>query len=474
MAKPKTTRANAANAQPNKPKPAAAGSTAAKAKADGNDTKDGGFRFVVGRFTEDGVDQKGHLVIKCIDEEGVEVPHTLKAPSNWNDPAEIKKLNTSKNQWIRRTTKGVQRELQQWQEDEREHLKGLLRQNNRITLKEATGFVEPERSSDSVASLWGRKDGDLYKLRNGLNIVIDGDEQSETSPPPEQRKRTQGETSQTKKRNLLAEVNEEEGEEQDLSQLPTKRRQATGKTTQTKQRKLALEAREKEQEEEDSLPEIPYKEDVMEEVRSTDPRQQHVSRSPFQRKRAYAEMGKRKVTFAVEGEANPPEIAYEGGSVKEIGPTDQDEREERNVPVPPQKPKPAPKSRKTKKRKVTAKAGAKDDAPEIPYREGPDPFAVLEEQNKALDAHIAKKQKLLQTLRKKFKITAKVPEEAGEGQEADEGEEAEATEDFEDSAPEIPYREAPENFWGVEQERELQQLLAAQPKPEKRKRARRN
>lgn len=160
-----------------------------------------------------------------------------------------------------------------------------------------------------------------------------------------------------------------------------------------------------------------------------------------------------------------------------IGATDQDAREERNVPVPPRKPKPAPKSRKTRKGKVTAKASAKDNAPEIPHREGPDPFAILEEQNKALDAHIAKRQKLLQTLRKKFKVNAKIPEEAGEGQEAHGGEEAEEredTEDSEDSAPEIPYREGSEKFWGVEQERELQQLLAAQPKPKKRKLARRN
>ncbi|EON67529.1 hypothetical protein W97_06897 [Coniosporium apollinis CBS 100218] len=185
-------------------------------------------------------------------------------------------------------------------------------------------------------------------------------------------------------------------------------------------------------------------------------------------------MGKRKVTFAVEEEANLLDTPFEGGSMEAIGATD---REERNVPVPPRKPKPTPKSRKSRKRKVTAKASAKDNAPEIPYQEGPDPFAVLEDQNKALDAHIAKKQKLLQTLRKKFKVTTKIPEEAGKGQEAHEDEEAEEredTEDSEDSAPEIPYREGSEKFWGVEEERELQQLLAAQPKPKKGKRARRN
>lgn len=82
---------------------------------------------------------------------------------------------------------------------------------------------------------------------------------------------------QTQKRILIAEVNKEEREEQYLSQPPTKRRQAKSKTSQTNRCKLALEAREKVQEEEDGLQEIPYKKDVVEKVRSTDPRQRDVS-----------------------------------------------------------------------------------------------------------------------------------------------------------------------------------------------------
>ncbi|EON67528.1 hypothetical protein W97_06896 [Coniosporium apollinis CBS 100218] len=161
-------------------------------KADEGDSDDADhFKFVVGRLTKDKdgnpIDQVALLTLHCIDENSNPRVHLLKAPANWDDKAEILKLNRSKNQYLRRVTKKAQRDLQAWQDDEREHLRSLYLANNQITVTQVMKSLNKfnkgkawnsavqgqdlprkERGVASVHSEWKRENGVIENLKKEL------------------------------------------------------------------------------------------------------------------------------------------------------------------------------------------------------------------------------------------------------------------------------------------------------------------
>ncbi|KAJ9640947.1 hypothetical protein H2201_002181 [Coniosporium apollinis] len=149
------------------------------------------FIFVVGRFIDGPkgtcIDQASRLLISCIDKTGRRRTNRLDRP-DWNNPLDIARLNKTKNQWLRRTRGKPQKEVQLWQDDERQHLMKLIRKNKGMTVAKAKDSLNKfnegktwvlrgqsvprkERDVGSVSSEWNRKGGPVLRLRRELGVA---------------------------------------------------------------------------------------------------------------------------------------------------------------------------------------------------------------------------------------------------------------------------------------------------------------
>ncbi|EON67530.1 hypothetical protein W97_06898 [Coniosporium apollinis CBS 100218] len=149
------------------------------------------FIFVVGRFIDGPkgtrIDQQSRLLLSCIDKNGQPRTKQLDHP-NWNNPLYIARLNKTKNQWLRRARGKPQKEVQLWQDDERQHLMKLIRKNKSITVAKAKdslnkfnegktwvlrgqSVLRKERDVGSVSSEWNRKGGAVLRLRCELGVA---------------------------------------------------------------------------------------------------------------------------------------------------------------------------------------------------------------------------------------------------------------------------------------------------------------
>lgn len=210
------------------------------------DQDDERFIFVVGRFIDGPkgtrIDQQSRLLLSCIDKNGQPRTNQLDRP-NWNNPLDIARLNKTKNQWLRRARGKPQKEVQMWQDDERQHLMKLIRKNKGITVAKAKDSLNKfnegktwvlrgqsvprkERNVGSVSSEWNRKGGPVLRLRRELGVAGTRNKASKpksTVKVDEEDDQTVDEEEQETVQEMSSTVNAKEGDPHDAmaQQTPT-------------------------------------------------------------------------------------------------------------------------------------------------------------------------------------------------------------------------------------------------------------